>query len=500
MIKEFIFFIGLFLSGLSINSVFGKKVPSWFKIASAFFMGVLNWILISLIFLVFLNGTNTYIAIPVVIAESLICLFISLFKQKLHISKKTIALLVIYFLLFSACEYLSLTRIDTTMTKDTIFYVLFGKDMMLNSLGNLKFALPGSLGFFTSLMQAPATALGVGFIRSFHPLLTFSFILFIVCWSNFDLSKKVGYVTANLIATAALFLMFSSSIMQFMFSYIHSNNACGIYLFLAIFSYYEYLDKDREKSWLVLGSLYLAGFCLFRVESNLITLLLLLLLSHFLNLTYKEKLRFLLPNAVFAILVNLACAYADTHSPINALLGTTMQYGLMAVELAFIGYLLISGFKPIGNWIDKYFEKVVPILITLAVAFAFITKFSHMFFSFKNNLSSFFVSGAWGTTWFIVFLLIGYLWNKSDNKFTLLLKYFTPSIYLIILMLSYVSSRYHDRWTNSANRMFVQLFYVCILFLITSLVSYFRTKRNATNPLSSSEPEKLTNEDVIKVD
>lgn len=482
MINEFVFIAGLFVSGYALNSLLCSKLPKWVSITTAFFTGCINWVIICALYWLVASSINLRVVSIAVIIESIVFITITIIKKKLFpIHWKTLLFPMLYTILFCGFDILFLKFNITHATRDSLSYILLGKEMEFHGISELIWGAPGSIGYFTSLMQAPSRFLGIDYLYSFESIFSATFIMFFISAAYFYFSRNIGKVYALLFSVVMIAFMYSSKIMQYMFSYVISNHMSGVFLFISLFCYYAYFKNKNEKSWLALGAVFVMGFCLLRIDTPVIAMVLLILLSKFLEVSYKDSIRYVIPCVLFALFVDSSYLILYSVSPEKSLLDLSNIIALITIELMTIFYFVLGKNILFEKYIKRNIHIILSILFLLFLIFAFSTKFTHMTRSLVANISSSFITGGWGSTWLIILLWYVFYLDKCTNGFLAFLKYFIPSHYLVMLLLTNFSGSFHERWSGSGNRMFVQFFFVCVFFMTISLIQSMEGKSTASN-------------------
>ena len=488
MINEFAFIAGLYIAGLGINTFLCKQLPGWVGITTAFLIGCINWVIVSLLLWLITGRIIAWVAIIFITCEAIVLVIAAIKKiGMLQFSRRPFLFFVFYTVFFCGCAILFLNFNLTHATRDTLTYVMMGKSMEFSGISNLIWGPPSSIGYFTSVMQTPSRFLGVGYLQSILPMISTSFALFLF-WAGVNCFRQsLGKWKAVLLSILFVTFMYSSMIMQYMFSYIHSNCVSGILLFASLFCYYSYHEDPTKKSWLALGSFFILGFCLLRVESTIFALLLLILISKYLNLSFENCMHYLFPCVVFSLVTDISYLFLGLRFLSKSLLDVSDIFGLLVVALFTACYFVFYRSRLLDKYIKRNVHIILSFLFTASLVIAFSTKFSEMLTSLLANTSSIFVMGGWGSSWMMIILCLVFLWGKVKNSYFAFLQYFIPFNYFIILLLSYFHKPYLEKWSGSGNRLFAQLFFVCALYIFISLIHLFRENGTDQSKLSISE-------------
>lgn len=468
MITQVLFIFSLFVVGLLFSLTWSKKAPMWFTLASAIFWGALNWVLISVLVTAFAGHFSFLISAAVCAVEAIGLLLFNIFRRSVRLTAKQWFTLGGYALAVIAAALLFSSFNMTTSSNDSLFLISMGRDLVASGYSLFHLAAPGSYEIFVSMLQAASGALGLDYLFALQPVFTLNFIvlIFCACW---EVGKNLRYrwlkVLLPLLATV---FIFSSMMMRFEFTYIHTNLLTGIYLFITVLCLL-YFGQTRDELWLGLGVAALLGFSWLRTENILFALLVLGLALPLLKITYRQRMVYLLP-FLTVMLVWLVGVYLMAAHTFNVILNPTVLKLVLAVLAAFILFLLLSHIGFIA-------EKILPIfhfILLGGMGVVFMTGFFVMhdlqIISMTSMTSQLFLSGGWGFTWAAVFALLMFLiFERGTQPRKLTQTFFLfliPIYFLFILFLSYSRTPYESVWTDSDNRMFVQILPLVVYWVI----------------------------------
>ena len=471
MIPQISFLFSLFALGLLFGLCLTRKIPLWFILSAAIFWGALNWVMVAIPVTWIMGAFSFPITATVVALEAVGIILYLILRKPLSLTGKQAGFIGGYTLGLLSVIILFTKFNLTTATNDSLFLISMGQDLAASGYSLFHLAAPASYEIFVSMLQAASASLKIDYLAALQPVFSVNFIaLFIfACVDASRAIKKPGL--RLLLALLAAAFLFSSQIMRFEFAFIHTNLLTGIYLFIAVLSLI-YFEKSRENVWMVLSTAALLGFALLRTENVLFSLILLGLSMSFFRVDFIRRIRFYLPYLLLTILWLIAIYLMDARC-FNVVLNHTVLKLSLAALGAFALFILISKLR----LVDQKLLPKLPALILGGLALAIIAglfvKRDVIGTSLQSMLSQLFLSGAWDTCWAAALFLALFLAfeqpgkQKSDvNRFFL---YLIPCYFLFILFLSYSRTPYEIVWTDSDNRMFVQVLPLVVFWIVNLL-------------------------------
>jgi hypothetical protein len=462
------FILWLYIFGILLGKGIRSKTPVWFLAPSAIFLGSTGWVIIGILTTLAAGKFNLLLTFALTFVVSLALQILASIKTKDTFSKKDWLYAGIGGVATALAAFVFTKFNITNATTDSLFIIRLGQYFYESGFSSMLLTSPTSYGVFVSMMQASALPLGYDYLFALHPVFSTSFLVFYFVFTFRKLSFIKNKWFRSAVILASLGLVFSSIMMRFQFSFIHTNLIAGIYLFIALASF-SMFHSEKDEKWLFFAMAALTGFGLIRTENILFVLVLLILIVSYLEITFQQKLKFLLPYLAIFALWEFALMTFDAHN-YKVMLDSQKLGALIGLLVVFMVMVVLTKVK----WIS---EKVIPILPKLMVigfclvgVLFFILKPVLMFDSLVANLHALLLSGGWDATWYIlipllIFVFLLFKKSKRNN----LLKFVNTGFllyYPFILFLVFFREPYYARWTDSANRMFVQVLFFALFAMV----------------------------------
>lgn len=466
---EFIFIIFLYVFGLVFGLLFQSKKSLAFTLFSSIFWGSLNWVICSIFMVIIIGHLEIAWIIFFIFIELVLIIIYGTLSRRFIITKKSLLFLIIYSIFFVGFDFLFYKINLSVVTPDSLYMIKMSTVILDSGLTDLTWTSPASVGYFVSMMHTPSKYLGVEYLTNLQPMYSINFILlFFVMVFDFLSNLQNKLLRASLSFVFAVFL-FCNTMMQFQFSYIHSNFLTGIFLLIAIYSYSKYLS-DLDVSWIFFGGLAALAFSLIRTENSIMILIFFTLFLGLSNINYGLRVKYFVPYLILILFFESVLLFIDSPH-INEMINQNMIFGFMGLLLVYTKFLLLSRWWVIEKWILPrlhylFFGLVILIFITLSILFP-----SQIFVSIDTIFKSLMQYGGWDLTWILIIPIT--LWLSycelpiMPNKQETFVKLALPIYLIAILLTGFVDGHpfRSPRWSSSPNRMFAQVLPIIILLL-----------------------------------
>lgn len=456
-----IFYLSLYIIGLFCIWPLSKRIPRWFLACTAFVWGLLLWMFCSMIIL-FLGLPFSWLSMGISMLPFLIsALYMNIKNSTFSLSTKDIILILGIFLGLTCLSYL-FSRISLVYaTTDSFNYIYHGKVLARDGLTPWSLNNFTKLGSFSSIIQMTSQLLPGEYLSGYQTILGIILILVLFIGMMEELKREFSRFI-SIIASGSITLVLGSIIFQHHIFYIHNNLPAGLFLFLALFSFWHYY-KTSVSEWNFIGIIALTGFSFTRIEGPLYTVLILLFLISIKPQSYKKTLGQVLPYTGLTIFWHI-------YLLVNVLQNEQLsQVNLLLIIASLVGLTILA---LISKWLPVLL-KILPQVLLSVMAFSLILAIlfepDHMITSithFWQNLTNIYF---WSWTWFVVLAFIPVmLKNNQDHPEKRLLLYSIAGYILIILLLVLARIPYRLGQTDSANRLMLQILPVIFFTVATS--------------------------------
>ena len=476
--EQVIFLCSLYLVGVLFNLPFKKRIPFTFLCVTGFLWGTLLWVSITIVLLSLSLPYSPIITSILIGAIAVVMIGIAYYQGNLKFSYKEVGVFIIIFLAFTITISAAVIYNLTYATRDSFFILIMAEDITKYGFSRWGMATPAAYGIFVPVLHSAKGFLGQDYLQALHPAIAFTFLLtfFYIC--NYAAKKVVSGKSRSAIFLSALTtLAFTSSYMVLVQGfYIHTNLLAAFYLFVSVSAFWLALEEDN-KAWLGVGGLGLIGLGLCRTESPIFVLLILSLLVSSHHLSYRERLyTTLLPLTV------LGAWYCRMLFMIGNLPGEilTPESTLAIIFLILMFAVLVAFSKQ--AWLQKciipYLHWIILLTLLSFLSIAFLVKPTNMLTNLTNIARLLLLSGGWGAIWPTLLglaVLLPLLPRLPNER---LFAAGTLGLFLLVLALGFLRHPYYAGWTDSANRMFLQILPIFCLYI---LLKYCANLRDAGN-------------------
>lgn len=319
--------------------------------------------------------------------------------------------------------------------------------------------LLAAYGFFQAAIQ------GVDFqsyVRFYVPLFSLSFILnsgllFSELWPKHPKNKLLLLCGGVLLMSTYQYLLHSV--------YLHTNLLAACLLTLAVLTYIVFIKTSRQE-YASLSFLYLFGFAFSRPESPF--LMLFVLLTFFGIKTIDTVAIRQLTTILFAI--GAWNAYICFESVTFGTTGADVLSPEMAALLALVFLIAAAGLRPYLSLSDTFRSRLADIgfwsLGLLCLVAVFALDGTHELILLAQNM--FRLEGAWGVNWLLL-LVAWVVLPRSRETGAYLFERVLFAVLAFILLAGVAAGRYRLGWSDSGNRMLLQVFLLGIGLLLVRL-------------------------------
>lgn len=460
------FYLLIYLTGFICVLPLSKKVPAWFLIISGYVWGLVVWVFCSMIILL-CGIPYTWQSMTICISPFIASAVLLSIKLKVpSIKLSNWALLVLTLVMISLLSWKFSETSYVYATQDSFNYINLGRVMAKAGLQPWAIGKFTKLGLFTPVIQMVGVLQGGEYTSGYQTIMS-GILIAILFVSNFQTIKKnTRILTATLLAGLLIPVFVSMIYVKHSF-YIHNNLPAGVYLFLAVYAYWCFLQRN-EPEWLILGTISITAFSFTRIEGVLFVVIILILTATLKEHTYHRRLWIILPYSVIAlswhIYLLLSVTTNEQLSKQNLLIITTVLCGLIISTI-------------ISKWFPKITRKapqLTIILLLMGLSIGTLLKTDHILVSIKHYWQNLMDVNSWGWTWILILALFPpIIFQKKHPPENLLLLYWIASYILVIFLLVFARIPYRLGETDSANRLMVQILPI-IVFTIASNIGALR--------------------------
>ena len=446
-----------------------RKVPARLLMITGFVWGLLLWIFSSIIILI-LGVSYTWLSMGLILLVFLAgAVYLNLRRNTLSLSNQDWLLFLVSIAAVAGAAIFLTQSSYVYATTDSFNYIFHGKVLARSGLVPWAVNSFTKLGAISSVIQMSSHLLPGEYLNGYQTILglILVFLIFFTLWE--ELKKDHNAWTALAFSGLLVLSLTSVTFLNHIF-YIHSNLSAGIFLFLALYLFWQFYKTGFDE-WAILGMVSLTAFSFTRIEGPLYTTLILLLLISVKSQSYKKTLTLVLPYAVLTVLWHifllLNVSQNEQLSPTNLLLIIAALGGLTVIAL-------------VSKWLREIIQKlpdfILPVL-TLALVMAIFIEPDHMITSltiFWQNLTNVYF---WNWTWFVVLAGLPVLFiGNRDNPENKLLSYIIGVYILTVFLLVLARNPYRVGKTDSANRLMLALLPSLIFVISTRIKAFFPGK------------------------
>ena len=464
-----LYLIELYIAGVLLINLLTDKLPCVIQSVSGILAGYLLFVLNSMGLIavgIGLSQTSIVILTSVECLGFLIGLFVN---QKKDRKIKNIFSLnfwivgLIYFSLLYLFYELNLNYV----THDSIYLILFGRDLIQSGFSEWYIASPASMGIYIPLIQAMGMLFGLDYVWFIQPVLSVIMITVII---YFGYKSVIRYIIKKWIAYAlvvgAILLFLTANLIYGMLVYTHTNLSSALYLFLTVVSFYFAIEDDNG-GWLVLGGLSLISFGLVRIENPLIALIIIFLYLSSGKLSQRQSILTFIPYLLFQGVWYFSVYLMDIETFLSGM-GDGQILLISLACFAMILVILLRRWQLLKRVMD-WASKSLPFIFLAFWGVLGALNPSVFLNNLKAILTNFFISGGWGFFWVInIPLLFISIYSEHFPQKRLLLR-FLISFFAVIEILGFFRYPYHDQWYDSANRMMIHIAPLVLFFVITQV-------------------------------
>ena len=460
--------IELFFFGLLTTNFCYKKLPDLFLSLTAPLMGLISYVFNALILLLLhISLTSTFIMAVIGVEIIVLVIYQISHKEKFPPLKSSLYpgyLLV--GLVYGAVLFFFYRFNYTYGTNDSFYMIVMARNIITTGLSKWYFASPAGMGIFVPILQTLGMLFGLDYTWFIQPFMSVVFLcLFFYfcyqCWRG----HQVKPLAAIALSALVIGVILSTNIILIFVTYIHTNFDTGLFLFLSLVTLFSSV-KENNQNWLFFTAIFLIAFGMMRVENVVFALMMIVIIVVDGSLSHQKLLATFLPYLVLQFLWLVQVLTMKTDSPTDQ-----MSPAMIAIVLAgiiVVGFILLfSEMKLIRRFFSRIFPKLFPLVLIVALAIVSILKPELMWQDLVANLTNMFLTGAWGVMWwFIVIVSIILLFAAPQVVQEHIYLYLISSFFVMIMLLGFFRAPYHVDWYDSANRMYVHILPVALLYLV----------------------------------
>ena len=487
-----LFIFSLYVIGLLFALLFIPKLSAVFACLTGFLWGALFYTVLVILMLatsVIPYNTTTTMLSGIILILTLTVVLIR--KNNYKIKTREILFIIGYsVILFFVICFFSLKNYSKA-SFDSMLLVNMGRYLASGDIFNWIMGSPKGYGMLIPILHSSSSFWGMDYYSALQPTISFVFAcIFLYINGMFIKSITTSIIVQVVVPLFSSALFFSTPIIWFNTTYIHTNFISGAYLLVSLYAYINGIINESNE-WLATGTISIIGFGFCRTENSIFAVLILLLVFRSSQVDFKKRISNTLPYClVFIFWWILVLQMKDT--PYSDLLTKNILYAYIFVFMLFIIGILLSKnlwieriiFRKIDLWISASFIAVYTIMM--------IEKPQEMSLSFINILQNSFITnnGGYGvTSYFIAIgLLLVYIINikfKNPNyKSTAMLAMIIFNFIMFVLIMGFFRTPYRVGWGDSANRMFIALLPISITYIFAELTRFSSSNKNLVDQKS----------------
>lgn len=373
------------------------------------------------------------------------------------------------------------------LTMDSSALILVGRSLALH--GGFDVALAGEAsvdfgwlnnhGAMIPLLQSTALFLGLDFHPTLAPLTAASLIAAFLWFCAYRAHVGVNgrpYVLPAIAVTA----VFSSYFVALHAFYVHNNLAAALYLFLAVIGVWRAI-VERETHWLALTTLALLAFSLTRLDTFVMSLLLVIFVASRQEFTSAAKSRFAAWYCLPMILWHLQLWRITTDS------AAVMPPGRALLIVAGLCLTMVIVFLGRLSFVDRLLREAPFLALAAlfaalaAIAFREPGEVASSMDGFLRNLTS---QGSWAALWVGIGVLAALAARAAplsgEAVFAYVLAAYLPLLQILAVMRH---APFRLGWSDSGNRMFLPAAPILLFWLLARLMS---DERRSAAPIVGS--------------
>jgi hypothetical protein len=363
--------------------------------------------------------------------------------------------------LTAACFVVNLLRI-VTMTPDSSYLARFGQNIGLGNYeaSRMIFSMWGPL---VPLMHSITNLLHQKLYWQYQPVLSFNLVAIVFYTIFTTIREQKSILQSAVVATVLVGLMALSNMFLFHVFYIHTNMLSALYLYLLVFALAK-MPHHPGTAYELLAFLSLIAFSLIRLESPLFAIVILLVASFWQGWTYVSRLKLVIPFVVLFVAWYVRVYFILPESPD---LLTPELVIAMIVALVGFGLLAVTADLQMLRPIVRRMSSLTVVALGLLSIVLTLVKPNRMLTSLQNALQNLLVTGDWGLTWYILFLLVMtefYFAGRHATEHHWMSMVLVAYI-LLVYNLAYFTDPYRIGASDSANRLALQALPLVLLYL-----------------------------------
>lgn len=495
VLEPVLFFFSIYLIGLLFALLFVPKISALFACLTGFLWGALFYFVFAILVLV--THVVAYNATTLLVSGILLLITLTVLlirKKEFKLKTREILFVIGYSLILVFVIYYFSLKNYSKASYDSMLLVNMGRYLAVGDLYNWMISSPKSYGMFIPILHSSSSFWGMDYYSALQPTISFVFAGLFLYINGMIIKtitpNKLVQIIAAIISSA---IFFSTPIIWFNTTYIHTNFISGVFLIVSLYAYIKGIN-DGLNEWLAIGTLSLIGFGFCRTENSIFAILILLLIFSSNQITFRKRISIALPfSLVFILWWTLVLQMNDT--PFSDVLTKNMVYAYILIFILLLIGIIISKI----SWVEKFIIHKIKLWISVSFIavciIMIIVKPQEMSLSFINIMKNSFITkyGGFGAiNYFLAFgfLLTGILhliFRKSGYSITTSLAHTIFYFFIFVMIMSFFRTPYHIGWGDSANRMFITLLPISITFIFAELIRYsylLKTKSMMNNDLN----------------
>jgi hypothetical protein len=473
------FLIEILILGILFAHLFSKRLPDIFLGLISPLLGLILYAL-NVLALLILHIKVDLIALVILMSGEIIALLLYQIIQK-KFSSITAPIYKIFLGVSVACiglAYFFYKFNYSFASNDTLIMIIYARNILETGLSKWYFASPSGMGILIPIFQTLGLLFGNEYTWFLQPVISIIFFSLFIYFCYRSLKKyHVASWLAFCLPIILVGVMASSNIVLVFTTYIHTNFDSALFLFLSVISLVSYFE-DNNENWLVFTTIFLIIFGLTRVENVFYAILVILVFLADGKMPFKKRLTTFLPYLVFQFLWCFLVLTLRTNIPsdqISPEMMVVVLAGILGVGLM----TLFSEKKWIKPILTRYLAKFFPILLFIPVLVVLLLSPTTTLANIVTITENMFIIGLWWSLWWFILILfiVTKIFSPRVNQELNYLNMIS-AFFVMVIFLGYFREPYRLSWADSANRMFVHILPIVLIYLLDKLGIWFEKSKS----------------------
>jgi hypothetical protein len=483
--SQTLFVAALYLLGVLFALLLRKRIPAGFIVISGYLWGTLLWVVAAIVSIVVARAVTLPLTISGlgIMAAGVAALHIR--QDTWRLSRREGLGIAGMLALVSGVALASSHYNYASVSPDSVNQILFGRVLVLDGITDWVSTEFASRGIFLPAIQSASVFLGDDYLWSVQPVFGASFCLVFIYLTQRALCthKQQPSITWGWAGAAGFTLMVGVFFMLFQVFYIHNNFLSGIYLFVAVASFWLALQEDNH-SWLIVGMLAMAAFTLARIEAALFGMIFLSILIAARQFSYRTRLLIVLPYSVFGglwyvfLLLNIPSGEDVTGSTLSPSRIILVSGIFVAASVG----IVLTRYERVRRQVLPYVPYLMGAGLLAGLGMVLVSEPGNLHEAIRNTIDNMlfaiwwpqtWISYWWGMTWFTMLLLALVSLTLPRIPHERLFALGIPAFFVLVFDFLLVRGGYRLGWGDSANRMLVHILPVIVFYFA---LKYYRAR------------------------